>query len=121
MVSGHTFKRDLIGLGVNLLLETHKTKVWILRSFLELGNKIPMEGVTETKFGAEMEGRNIQRLTHLRIHPIYNHQTPRYYCICQKDFADRTLIRLSLVRLCQCLANTEVDAHSHLSDGTQGP
>ena len=25
-----------------------------------------------------------------------------------------------LVRLCQCLANTEVDAHSHLLDGTQG-
>jgi hypothetical protein len=27
----------------------------------------------------------------------------------------------SLVRLSQCLANTEVDAHSHLLDGTQGP
>jgi hypothetical protein len=25
------------------------------------------------------------------------------------------------VRLCQCLANTEVDAHSHLVDLTQGP
>jgi hypothetical protein len=25
------------------------------------------------------------------------------------------------VRLCQCLANTEVDAHSHLLDGTQAP
>jgi hypothetical protein len=29
---------------------------------LRIGNKIPMEGVTETKFGAEMEGRTIQRL-----------------------------------------------------------
>jgi hypothetical protein len=38
-------------------------------------NKIPMEGVTETKFGAEMEGMTIQRLPHLGIHPIYNHQT----------------------------------------------
>ena len=38
-------------------------------------NKIPMEGLTETKFGAEMEGRTIQRLPHLGIHPIYNHQT----------------------------------------------
>jgi len=36
-------------------------------------NKIPMEGVTETHFGAEMEGRIIQRLYHLWIHPIYNH------------------------------------------------
>jgi hypothetical protein len=40
-----------------------------------MGNKIPMEGVTETKFGAETEERTIQRLPHLGIHPIYNHQT----------------------------------------------
>jgi hypothetical protein len=38
-------------------------------------NKIPMEGVTETKFGAETEGRTIQRLLHLGIHTINNHQT----------------------------------------------
>jgi hypothetical protein len=34
-----------------------------------------MEGVTETKFGAETEGRSIQRLPHLGIHLINNHQT----------------------------------------------
>jgi hypothetical protein len=34
-----------------------------------------MERVTETKFGAETEGKMIQRLPHLEIHPIYNHQT----------------------------------------------
>jgi hypothetical protein len=39
---------------------------------LRMGNKIPMEGVTETKFRAETEGRIIQRLG---IHTIYNHQT----------------------------------------------
>ena len=39
------------------------------------GNKIPMEGVTETKCGAETEGMTIQRLPHLGIHPINNHQT----------------------------------------------
>jgi hypothetical protein len=39
------------------------------------GNKILMEGVTETKFGAETEGMTIQRLPHLGIHPINNHQT----------------------------------------------
>jgi hypothetical protein len=39
---------------------------------LRRGNKIPMEGVTETKFGAETEGRAIQRLPHLKIHPIDN-------------------------------------------------
>jgi hypothetical protein len=42
---------------------------------LRMGNKIPMEGVTETKFRAETEGRTIQRLPHLGIHPINNHQT----------------------------------------------
>jgi hypothetical protein len=40
---------------------------------LRMGNKIPMEGVT--KFRAKMEGRTIQRLLHLVIHPINNHQT----------------------------------------------
>jgi hypothetical protein len=39
------------------------------------GNKIPMEGVTETENGTESEGMTIQRLLHLRIHPIYNHKT----------------------------------------------
>jgi hypothetical protein len=29
-----------------------------------MGNKIPMEGVTETKFRAETEGRTIQRPPH---------------------------------------------------------
>jgi hypothetical protein len=42
---------------------------------LRRGNKIPMEGVTETKCGTETEGMTIQSLPHLEIHPIYNHQT----------------------------------------------
>jgi hypothetical protein len=42
---------------------------------LRIGNKIPMEGVTETKFRAEKEERTIQRLLHPGIHSIYNHQT----------------------------------------------
>jgi hypothetical protein len=33
----------------------------------------------------------------------------------------REQIELSLVRLCRGLANTEVDAHSQLLDGSQGP
>jgi hypothetical protein len=61
-------------------------------SFLLIrGNNIPMEGVTETKFRAETEGRSIQGLSHLGIHPIYNHHT-QHYCIYQQDFADRSLI-----------------------------
>ena len=39
------------------------------------GSKIPMGGVAETKFGAETEGMTNQRLPHLGIHPINNHQT----------------------------------------------
>ena len=39
---------------------------------LRRGNKIPMGGDTETKCGAETEGKAIQRLPHLEIHP----QTP---------------------------------------------
>jgi hypothetical protein len=42
---------------------------------LRMRNKIPMEGITETKFRAETEGRTIQRLPHPGIHPINNHQT----------------------------------------------
>jgi hypothetical protein len=42
---------------------------------LRIGNKIPMEGDIETKFGAELEGKTIQRLSHPGIYPIYNHQT----------------------------------------------
>ena len=40
---------------------------------LRIGNKIPMEGVTEAKFWAEMKGWTIQRLPHPLIHLIINH------------------------------------------------
>jgi hypothetical protein len=42
---------------------------------LKMGNKILMEGVTETKIRAETKGKTIQRLPHQGIHPINNHQT----------------------------------------------
>ena len=38
-------------------------------------NKILTEGNMETKCEAETEGKAIQRLSHLGIHPIYSHQT----------------------------------------------
>ena len=85
---------------------------------LRIGNKIPMEGVTETKFGANTKGWSIQRLPYQGIHPIISHQTqtllhmPARFCWQDPD------IGISM-RLCQCLANTEVDAHSQLLDGTQ--
>jgi hypothetical protein len=42
---------------------------------LRRGNKIPRKGVKESKCVTETEGLTIQRLTHLGIHPIYDHQT----------------------------------------------
>jgi hypothetical protein len=66
---------------------------------LRMGNKIPMERVTETKFRAEPEGTIIQRLPHLGIHPINNHQT-QSLGRCRQEPADRSLIQLSPVRLC---------------------
>jgi hypothetical protein len=42
---------------------------------LRIGNKTPMEGVTETKFGAETKGWTIQRLPYPGIHPIISLQT----------------------------------------------
>ena len=49
---------------------------WVDTSFLlKIGNKIPMKGVTETKFGAKTKGWTIQRLPHPGIHPIISHQT----------------------------------------------
>ena len=60
---------------------------------LKIGNKIPMKGVTEAKFGAKMKGWTIQRLPHLGIHPIYNHQTqtllhmPARFCWKEPDIA----------------------------------
>jgi hypothetical protein len=36
---------------------------------------VPPCGDTETKCGAETEGKAIQRLPHLGIHPIYSYQT----------------------------------------------
>jgi hypothetical protein len=69
---------------------------------LRMGNKIPMEGVTETKTGAEMERRTIQRLPHPGIHTIINHQqqyeltsTPRAHvssCICSRGWPVQPLL-----------------------------
>jgi hypothetical protein len=41
---------------------------------LRIVNKIPMEGVTETKLGAKMKGWIIQTLPHPGVHPIISHQ-----------------------------------------------
>ena len=57
---------------------------------LRLGNKIPMEGVTEIKCETETDRITIQRLPHLGIHPINNHQTQ--ILLQMPTLADRSLI-----------------------------
>jgi hypothetical protein len=74
-----------------------------------------MEANTETKCGAETEGKAIQRLFHLGSIPYTVNKT-RHYCESQKVLADRSLIQLSPERLCQSLTNTEADAHSQPLD-----
>ena len=85
---------------------------------LIMGNKITMEGVTETVWSWE------KRKDHPETAPpgdASHRQPPNQDIIAYASnfFFDRTLE--SLVRLCQFLANTELDTHSHLLDGTQGP
>ena len=58
-------------------------------ALLRIGNKTPMEGVAETKFGAETKGWTIQRLPNPGIHRINSHQTQTLF---QKDFAEGTLL-----------------------------
>jgi hypothetical protein len=62
------------------LKKQKKIKKWedqpVDTSFLLIiGNKIPMEGITETNFGAMSKGWIIQRLPHPEIHPMISHQT----------------------------------------------
>jgi hypothetical protein len=83
---------------------------------LRRGNKIPMEEVT--KYGTETDGMTIQRLSHLEIHTTTK---PRHSCGCQQVLADRSLIKLSPERMCQCLTNTDVDALSQPLYLAQGP
>jgi hypothetical protein len=56
-------------------LKKKEDQIMDISIFFIRGNKMAMEGVTETKCGAETEGMTIQCLPNLGIHPIYNHQT----------------------------------------------
>jgi hypothetical protein len=87
---------------------------------LRRGLKIPRGGDTETKFGADTEERppsDCYTWGSIR----YTFANLRFFCGCQQELADRSLIELSPERLSQCLTNTEVDAHSYPLDGAQSP
>jgi hypothetical protein len=51
----------------------NKEKQSVGVSIILKGGNIPMGGVTERKCGAETEQKNILRLHHLGIHPLYSH------------------------------------------------
>ena len=56
-------------------LKENENQSVVTLPLLRIGYKTPMEGVTETKFGAETKGWTIQTLPHPGVHPIINHQT----------------------------------------------
>jgi hypothetical protein len=70
----HKLRIPKIQFGKHMKLKMKEDRSIDTSFLFRMGNKIPMEGVTETNFGAEMEGKTIQRLPHPGIHPIYNHQ-----------------------------------------------
>jgi hypothetical protein len=51
----------------------------ILRRELQI--KIPPGGDTETKCRTETEGKAMERLPHLGIHPIYSYQSQILLCL----------------------------------------
>jgi hypothetical protein len=82
---------------------------------LRRGYKIFTEGNTETTYRAKTEGKATQRLPHLGIYSIYSQHIQTILWM-SKVLADRSLIQLSPERLCQSLASTKADVHSHLLD-----
>ena len=48
---------------------------------LRKGNKIPMEGDTETTCGAQTKGKTIQKLLYLGIYLIFSYQTQILLCM----------------------------------------
>jgi hypothetical protein len=102
-----------------LKLKKKEYQKCILRS-LEWGTKCPWKELLRQSLQLRQNKGPSRDFPTWRSIP-YTPTKPRHYCKCQQDFADRMLIQLSPVRLCQCLANTEVDALIHLLDGKQSP
>jgi hypothetical protein len=101
-------------------LKKEDQSVYTSLFLLRMENKIPTERVTETKLGAEMEERTIQRLPQPGIHPLYNHQTqkllhtPARFCWQEPDIdISREAIPVP--------GKYRSGSHSHLLYGTQGP
>jgi hypothetical protein len=95
--------------------------VWILQSFLERRTKYPLEEIQRYSLGQKLKGRPSSDCPTWGSFP-YKVTKLRHYYGCQQVLTDRSLIWLSPERLCQCLTNTEVDAHSHpMEELEKGP
>ena len=77
--------------------------------FLELGTKHPWKKLQRQSLELRQKDGPSRDCPTWGSIP-YSVTKHRHYCICQQYYAEKTLIQLSFVRLCQCLANTEVDA-----------
>jgi len=78
-------------------------------------NKILTGENTGTKSGAGTEGKVIQRLPHLGIHPICSYQT-QSLLLMSGSVSCRSQIWMSPERLCQSLTDTDEDACSQPLD-----
>ena len=85
---------------------------------LRRGNKILIEGDTETKGGAETEGKTIQRLPHLGIHPIYSYKTHTLLSMPKKK-EEQSMDTLVLLRRGNKIS-TEGDAETKGGAETEG-
>ena len=62
MILAQKLKIPKIQFAKHMKLKKNKDQSVDTLPLLRIGNKTPMEGVTETKFGAEMKGWTIERL-----------------------------------------------------------
>jgi hypothetical protein len=81
------------------------------KSFLEVTSKYPWKGIQ--RWGVEQSLR-VQGV--FRDCPTWGSvpctvTKPKHYWRCHQVLADRRLMWLSPVMLCQCLTNTEMDVH----------
>jgi hypothetical protein len=103
-------------------MKLKKKEDWSVDTLILLrrANKIHMEGVTETKYRVEIEGITIQKLPHLGIYPINNHQTQTLLQMPARAYWQDPDIAVSWEAL-PVADYTEVYAHSHPLDRAQGP
>jgi hypothetical protein len=75
LILAQKFRIPKIQLAKHMKLKKKEDQSVDTSVLLRRGNKMPLEGVTETKCEAETEGMMTQRPSQLGIYPINNHET----------------------------------------------